>query len=52
LDRRALQADFLVSFLALTTWRAVEQWMKAYGLGMRPRKLIEELDTSVQSGHG
>jgi transposase len=37
------QAHILVCFLALAMWRALEQWMKACGLGACPRKLIEEL---------
>lgn len=37
------QAHILVCFLALAMWRALQQWMKASGLGTAPRKLIEEL---------
>jgi transposase len=37
------QAHVLICFLALTMWRALEQWMKACGLGNCPRKVIEEL---------
>lgn len=33
----------LVSFLAVTMWRTLQQWMKASGLGTAPRKLLEEL---------
>jgi transposase len=36
------QAHILVCFLALAMWRALQQWMKAAGLGTAPRKLIEE----------
>jgi len=37
------QAHILVRFLALTMWRALQQWMKGSGLGTAPRKLLEEL---------
>jgi transposase len=37
------QAHILVCFLALAMWRALQQWMKAAGLGTAPRKLLEEM---------
>ena len=37
------QAHILVCFLSLAMWRALQQWMKASGLGTAPRKLIEEM---------
>jgi transposase len=37
------QAHILVCFLALTMWRALEQWMKASGLGTAPRPLLERI---------
>ncbi|MBN1381846.1 MAG: hypothetical protein JXA41_09245 [Deltaproteobacteria bacterium] len=36
-------AHILVCFPALTMWRTLQLWMKASGLGIAPRKLIEEL---------
>ncbi len=39
------QAHILVCFLALTMWRALEQWMKAAGLGTAPRPLLERIAT-------
>ena len=44
IDTRA-QAHILVCFLALTMWRALEQWMKASGLGTAPRPLLERIAT-------
>ena len=41
-EKRA-QAHILVCFLALTMWRALEQWMKASGLGTAPRPLLERI---------
>jgi len=41
--RNRTQAHILVCFLALAMWRALQQWMKAAGLGTAPRKMIEEL---------
>lgn len=43
-EKRA-QAHILVCFLALTMWRALEQWMKASGLGTAPRPLLERIAT-------
>jgi len=37
------QAHILICFLAL--WRALEQWMKASGLGTAPRPLLERITT-------
>jgi len=42
------QAHILVCFLALTMWRALEQWMKAAGLGTAPRPLLERI-ASIRS---
>jgi hypothetical protein len=39
------QAHILVCFLALTMWRALEQWMKASSLGSAPRPLLERIAT-------
>jgi transposase len=39
------QAHILVCFLALVLWRALEQWMKASGLGTAPRPLLERIAT-------
>jgi transposase len=43
-EKRA-QAHILVCFLALTMWRALEQWMKVSGLGTAPRPLLERIAT-------
>jgi transposase len=43
-EKRA-QAHILVCFLALVMWRALEQWMKASGLGTAPRPLLERIAT-------
>ena len=37
------QAHILVCFLSLVMWRTLQQWMEGCGLGMAPRKLLEEL---------
>jgi transposase len=42
------QAHILVCFLALVMWRALEQWMKASGLGTAPRPLLERV-ASIRS---
>lgn len=39
-----VQAHILVCFLALALWRALEQWMRAKGLGDCARQLLLELD--------
>ena len=39
-----VQAHILVCFLALALWRALEQWMRAKGLGDCARRLLLELD--------
>jgi transposase len=39
------QAHIFVCFLALILWRALEQWMKASGLGTAPRPLLERIAT-------
>jgi len=39
-----VQAHILVCFLALALWRALEQWMRAKGLGECARQLLLELD--------
>ena len=44
IEKRA-QAHILICFLALTMWRALEQWMKASGLGTAPRPLLERIAT-------
>jgi transposase len=46
-EKRA-QAHILVCFLALVLWRALEQWMKASGLGTAPRPLLERV-ASIRS---
>ncbi len=38
-----VQAHIFVCFLSLAMWRALQQWMKASGLGTAPRKLLEEM---------
>jgi len=38
-----VQAHILVCFMALAMWRAIQQWMKAAGLGTAPRQFIEEM---------
>jgi len=47
IEQRA-QAHILVCFLALVMWRALEQWMKASGLGTAPRPLLERV-ASIRS---
>jgi transposase len=37
------QAHILVCFVSLTLWRTLQQWMKTFGLGTAPRKLLEEM---------
>jgi transposase len=37
------QAHIFVCFLSLAMWRTLQQWMKTFGLGTPPRKLIEEM---------
>ena len=37
------QSHILVCFLALVMWRTLQQWMSDSGLGMAPRKLLEEM---------
>jgi len=44
IEERA-QAHILICFLALTMWRALEQWMKASDLGTAPRPLLERIAT-------
>jgi len=44
IEKRA-QAHIMVCFLALVMWRALEQWMKASGLGTAPRPLLERMAT-------
>jgi len=44
IEERA-QAHIMVCFLALVMWRALEQWMKACGLGTAPRPLLERMAT-------
>lgn len=39
-----VEAHILVSFLSLTLWRVLEQWMQAKGLGTCARQLLHELD--------
>jgi hypothetical protein len=39
-----VEAHILVSFLSLTLWRVLEQWMQAKGLGTCARQLLVELD--------
>ena len=41
--RDRTQAHILVCFLALATWRTLQQWMEGCGLGTAPRKLLEEM---------
>lgn len=43
--QKRAQAHILVCFLALVMWRALEQWMKASGLGTAPRPLLERIAT-------
>lgn len=44
IEKRA-QAHIMVCFLGLVMWRALEQWMKASGLGTAPRPLLERMAT-------
>ena len=39
-----VEAHILVCFLALALWRALEQWLRAKGLGDCARQLLLELD--------
>ena len=38
-----VQAHILICFLAFAMWKTLEGWSKRAGLGVSPRKLIDEL---------
>lgn len=42
-----VQAHILVCFLAYAMWKTLEGWMKQAGLGVSPRKLLDELKRIV-----